>query len=78
MRGLPFAILAVGLHSVLFPHFSKAELEDWRPGAGFRAQDQWGNTVRLTDFKGKKTRSPCLLHQSRHAGLNEGTRGISG
>lgn len=53
MRGLPFAILAVGLHSVLFPHFSNAESKIGDRAPDFALEDQWGNTVRLTDFKGK-------------------------
>ena len=38
---------------MLFPLFSKADLKIGDRAPDFALGDQWGNTVRLSDFKGK-------------------------
>ena len=40
---------------MLFPRFSKAELKVGDRAPDFALPDQKGNTVRLSDFRGKKT-----------------------
>jgi peroxiredoxin Q/BCP len=39
----------------LFPLYSKADLKVGDRAPDFALTDQWGKTVRLSDFKGKKT-----------------------
>jgi cytochrome oxidase Cu insertion factor (SCO1/SenC/PrrC family) len=59
MRGLmakkPFAVLALVTSGMLFPLFSKAELKVGDRAPDFALPDQKGNTVKLSDFRGKKT-----------------------
>jgi hypothetical protein len=51
----PFVILALVVPGMLFPRFSKAELKVGDRAPDFALPDQKGNTVRLSDFRGKKT-----------------------
>jgi len=48
-------IAAMGILVVLFPFHSKAELRVGDRAPDFALPDQKGDTVRLSDFKGKKT-----------------------
>jgi len=50
-----FAIMALMLPGMLFPFHAKAELKVGDRAPDFALQDQKGNTVRLSDFRGKKT-----------------------
>jgi len=46
---------AMGVLGMLFPLYSKAELRVGDRAPNFALPDQKGDTVRLSDFKGKKT-----------------------
>jgi peroxiredoxin Q/BCP len=48
-------IVAMGVSSMLFPPYSKAELRVGDQAPDFALQDQNGKTVRLSDFRGKTT-----------------------
>jgi cytochrome oxidase Cu insertion factor (SCO1/SenC/PrrC family) len=48
-------VVALGVAGVLFPLYSKAELRVGDRAPDFALQDQNGHTVRLRDFRGKKT-----------------------
>jgi peroxiredoxin Q/BCP len=50
-----FVMVAVGVLGMLFPLYSKAELKVGDRAPNFALPDQKGNTVRLSDFAGKKT-----------------------
>ena len=50
-----FVIIAMGVTGMLFPPYSKAELRVGDQAPDFALQDQNGKTVRLSDFRGKKT-----------------------
>jgi len=50
-----FGVAAMGMLGMLFPLSSKAELSVGDRAPNFALQDQSGKTVRLSDFKGKKT-----------------------
>ena len=54
MRGLLVAIALLFL-CLLFPLTSKAQLKVGERAPDFALQDQKGQTVRLSDFLGKKT-----------------------
>lgn len=47
--------MALLLPGMLFPFYSRAELKVGDSAPEFALQDQKGNTVRLSDFRGKKT-----------------------
>ena len=47
--------LALVVLGMLFPRFSKAELKVGGQAPDFALRDQMGNTVRLSDFRGKKS-----------------------
>ena len=55
MIGQLFVIMALVLPGMLFPLFAKAELKVGDRAPDFALQDQKGNTIRLSDFRGKKT-----------------------
>jgi len=48
-------IMALVLPGMLFPFYAKAELKVGDRAPDFALQDQKGNTVRLSDFRGKNT-----------------------
>ena len=48
------AIMPLVLPGMLFPFYAKAELKVGDRAPDFALQDQKGNTVRLSDFRGKK------------------------
>ena len=50
-----FVILALVVPGMLFPLYSKAELKVGDRAPDFALPDQKGDTVRLSDFRGKKT-----------------------
>ena len=50
-----FVIAASGVLGMLFPFYAKAELRVGDRAPDFALPDQKGDTVRLSDFKGKKT-----------------------
>ena len=50
-----FVILALVVPGMLFPLYSKAELKVGDRAPDFALPDQKGDTVRLRDFRGKKT-----------------------
>jgi len=50
-----FMIMALVLPGMLFPLHAKADLKVGDRAPEFILQDQKGNTVRLSDFRGKKT-----------------------
>jgi len=50
-----FVIMAIVLAGMFFPFYAKAELKVGDRAPDFALQDQKGNTVRLSDFRGKKT-----------------------
>jgi cytochrome oxidase Cu insertion factor (SCO1/SenC/PrrC family) len=49
-----FVVLAMGIPGMLFPLYSQAELRVGERAPDFALPDQNGNTVRLSDFRGKK------------------------
>ena len=50
-----FVIAATGAFGMLFPFSSKAELRVGDRAPNFALPDQEGDTVRLSDFRGKNT-----------------------
>jgi len=50
-----FVILALVVPGMLFPLYSKAELKVGDRAPDFALPDQKGDTVRLSDFRGKKS-----------------------
>jgi len=55
MGRLLFVVVALGVAGMLFPFYSKAELRIGDRAPDFALPDQNGHTVRLRDFRGKKT-----------------------
>jgi cytochrome oxidase Cu insertion factor (SCO1/SenC/PrrC family) len=54
MIRLLFLIMALGVPGMLFPLYLKAELKVGDRAPDFALPDQRGNTVRVSDFRGKK------------------------
>jgi len=50
-----FVIAAVGVLGMLFPFYSKAELRVGDRAPDFALPDQKGDTIKLSDFRGKKS-----------------------
>ena len=50
-----FVIVAIGTPGMLSPIFLKAELRVGDRAPNFALPDQKGNTVRLSEFRGKKS-----------------------
>jgi peroxiredoxin Q/BCP len=48
-------IVTMGVAGMLFPLYSKADLKVGDRAPDFALPDQKGDTVRLSDFRGKKT-----------------------
>jgi peroxiredoxin Q/BCP len=51
----PFLIVAMGVLGMLFPLYSRAELRVGDRAPDFALPDQKGNTIKLSDYRGKKT-----------------------
>ena len=70
--------IALVLLCLLFPLTSKAQLKVGDRAPDFALQDQKGQTIKLSDFLGKKKCGPGVLHQGQHSWLNQRTDGVSG
>lgn len=51
----PFLIVAMGVLGMLFPLYSRAELRVGDRAPDFALPDQKGNTIKLSDYREKKT-----------------------